>query len=172
MISLYWSDYNIFLNCPTKTHKKCMYTHSIQKLIIPKTWNSATLPLSYWAGVNEISVYTMQPWESMYWFLYMALVSYWQIGTRHVHHYTLINPCRTKLISGNMNIYLHFQYFFNIDHIWQHRTWSTMVQKMSWCLMAPRHFINQCWLIINEAPWHSSHSIFHRQGYMYQSLNR
>ena len=38
---------------------------------------------------------------------------------------------------------------------WQHRTWTTLVQAMVCCLMAPSHYLNQCWLTINEVLWHS-----------------
>ena len=41
------------------------------------------------------------------------------------------------------------------DAIWRHWTWSTLVQVMAWCLMAPSHYLNQCWLIISEVLWHS-----------------
>ena len=40
------------------------------------------------------------------------------------------------------------------DAIWRQRTWSTLVQVMACCLMAPSHYLNQCWLIISEVPWH------------------
>ena len=32
----------------------------------------------------------------------------------------------------------------------------TLDQAMACCLVAPRHCPNQCWLITNEVPWHSS----------------
>ena len=47
------------------------------------------------------------------------------------------------------------------DAIWGHRTWWTwwtLVQVMAWCLRAPSHDLNQCWLmmsIISEILWHS-----------------
>ena len=34
--------------------------------------------------------------------------------------------------------------------IWRHRSQSTIAQVMACCLMAPSHYLNQCWLIINE----------------------
>ena len=34
------------------------------------------------------------------------------------------------------------------DAIWQQRTGSTLAQVMACCLMAPSHYLNQCWLII------------------------
>ena len=33
--------------------------------------------------------------------------------------------------------------------MWCGRFWSTLVQVMAWCLMAPSHYLNQCWLIVN-----------------------
>ena len=44
------------------------------------------------------------------------------------------------------------------DTIWQHRSASTLAQVMACCLMAPSHYLNQCWLLINEVLWHSSES--------------
>ena len=40
------------------------------------------------------------------------------------------------------------------DTKWQHRFWSTVAQVIAWCLMAPSHFLNQCWLI-NGVLWQS-----------------
>ena len=36
------------------------------------------------------------------------------------------------------------------DAIWWHRSGSTLAQVMPCCLMAPSHYLNQCWLIISE----------------------
>ena len=36
------------------------------------------------------------------------------------------------------------------DAIWWHRTGSTLDQVMAWCLTAPSHYLNQCWLIISK----------------------
>ena len=40
------------------------------------------------------------------------------------------------------------------DAIWWHGTRSTLAQVMACCLTAPSHYLNQCWLIIGEVPWH------------------
>ena len=45
------------------------------------------------------------------------------------------------------------------DAIWRHRSGSTLVQVMAWCLMAPSHYLNQCWLIISKVLWHLSEGI-------------
>ena len=55
------------------------------------------------------------------------------------------------------------------DAIWRHGTMSTLAQVMACCLMAPSHYINQCWLIINEDPWHSSQGIILRR---YEDTNQ
>ena len=53
----------------------------------------------------------------------------------------------------------HGQYFVNSlwpsDVIWRHRSGSLFAQVMACCLTAPSHYLNQCWLIINEIPWRS-----------------
>ena len=49
------------------------------------------------------------------------------------------------------------------------RSWSTLVQVMARCLTAPSHYLNQCWLIIDEGPWHSSQGIILRQ---YEDTNQ
>ena len=45
---------------------------------------------------------------------------------------------------------------------WRHGTRSTLAQVMAWCLTAPSHYLNQCWLIIGEVPRHSSQGIILR----------
>ena len=37
---------------------------------------------------------------------------------------------------------------------------STLTQIMACCLMAPSHYLNQCWLIITKFQWHSSEGNF------------
>ena len=43
--------------------------------------------------------------------------------------------------------------------IWRHRTWSTLIQAMACCQRARIHYLEQCWLIINDAMWHSHLSL-------------
>ena len=31
------------------------------------------------------------------------------------------------------------------DAVWRHRSGSTLAQVMAWCLIAPSHYLNQCW---------------------------
>ena len=41
------------------------------------------------------------------------------------------------------------------DVIWWQGSRSTLAQVMAWCLTAPSHYPNQCWLIIIEVQWYS-----------------
>ena len=41
------------------------------------------------------------------------------------------------------------------DTIRRQGTESTLAQVMACCLMAPSHYVNQCWLIISKVLWHS-----------------
>ena len=41
-------------------------------------------------------------------------------------------------------------------HLWWQRSGSTLLQVMACCLMAPSHYLNQCWLLINEVLWYAS----------------
>ena len=40
------------------------------------------------------------------------------------------------------------------DAIWRYWSGSTLAQIMACCLTAPSHYLNQCWLLISEVPWH------------------
>ena len=46
------------------------------------------------------------------------------------------------------------------DTKWQQISRSTLVQVMAWCLTAPSHYLNQCWLIIKCVLQHSRESNF------------
>ena len=46
------------------------------------------------------------------------------------------------------------------DAIWRHRSGSTLSQVMACCLMAPSHYLNQCWLIFSKVQWHASEGSF------------
>ena len=46
------------------------------------------------------------------------------------------------------------------DTIWRRRSRSTPAQAMACCLMAPSHYLNQCWLIISKVLRHSPEGNF------------
>ena len=49
------------------------------------------------------------------------------------------------------------------DAIRRQGTESTLAHIMACCLMAPSHYLNQCWLIISKVLWHSSEGIIMRR---------
>ena len=55
-----------------------------------------------------------------------------------------------------------FNLLWQSDVIWRHTFGSALVQVMTFCLMAPRYYLNPCWLLINEFFWHSAESNFTR----------
>ena len=48
------------------------------------------------------------------------------------------------------------------DAMWRHRHGSTLAQVMACCLMAPSHYLNQCWLLISKVQSNSSVDNFTR----------
>ena len=58
------------------------------------------------------------------------------------------------------------------DAIWQHRTGSTLAQVMACCLIAPCHYLIQCWLIISDGPCHSSDDVIIRGSKDGNQLNK
>ena len=49
-----------------------------------------------------------------------------------------------------------------LNVIWWHRSGTTLAQVLTWCLIAPSHYLNQCWLTFKPAPWHAPESNFAR----------
>ena len=64
-------------------------------------------------------------------------------GLLHRDLYMVIHGARGKTTL--------YDYMFNTlrpsDAIWRHRSGSTLAQAMACCLTAPKHYLNQCWLI-------------------------
>ena len=46
--------------------------------------------------------------------------------------------------------------------MWWQTSGSTLAQVMACYLLAPSHFLNQCWLVISEVQWHSYENNFTR----------
>ena len=57
-------------------------------------------------------------------------------------------------------------------YIWCHRSGSTLVQVMAYCLTAPSHYLNECWLINHlYGPVTFIWEWFHKEYHSHQSLN-
>ena len=55
----------------------------------------------------------------------------------------------------NMNSRPLFHSLWPNDTFWWHRSGSALAQVMTWCLTAPCHYLNHCWIIISEVLSHS-----------------
>ena len=75
----------------------------------------------------------------------------------------LITNCSwpMHLWHGSENSYL-VNSLWSSDNSWWHRSVSTLAKVMACCLMAPSHYLNQSWLLINEVLWHSPGSNFEK----------
>ena len=51
------------------------------------------------------------------------------------------------------------------NSIWRHTSGLTLAQVMAWCLTAPSHYLNQCWLTIKDILWHSPKSYLTRSAH-------
>ena len=91
----------------------------------------------------------------------------------HVHIYIRKSSIIPLVCHGNQyiaqcgNCISHNQVWWSLvnslwpsDTVWLHRSGSTLAQVMACCLMAPSHYLNQCWLMISEVLWHSPDSNF------------
>ena len=68
------------------------------------------------------------------------------------------------------NVYLWGRYFtanllnslWPSGAIWRHKSKWTLTRVKAWCLTAPSHQLNQCWLIISEVQWYPADGNFIR----------
>ena len=60
-----------------------------------------------------------------------------------------VNPSKTWIMPKRLS-----------DIIWWHRSGSPLAQVIVYCLMAPSHYLNECWHLISEVLWHSPESNF------------
>ena len=94
---------------------------------------------------------------------------FWSLGRRGYFKHFKRRSCNCyavyTIISYITTIYWEYEPMFihslwPSDTIFWHRSGSTWVQVMACCLTAPSHYLNQCWLIISKALWHSSEGNF------------
>ena len=83
-------------------------------------------------------------------------------------HYILRNVSR-EWLETNLHYIMVVEWYFSLQRInspWPsdairwHTSGSTLAQVMACCLLAPSHYLSQCWLIISKVQWHLSESNF------------
>ena len=74
----------------------------------------------------------------------------------HMIIWTLFNGI-IAVVAGLLAFPLHCATGdLNVDSLWpgdatsRHRSGSTLAQVMACCLLAPSHYLNQCWLVISR----------------------
>ena len=73
---------------------------------------------------------------------------WWTMKVFQIHCYMYLHACLWALACSLNSLRPS-------DTIWWQWTGSTLAQVMAWCLTAPSHYLNQCWLIIHKVQSHS-----------------
>ena len=104
--------------------------------------------------------------------LLICLLQYIQVNWSHEFTKNWRNSHKIKAEPHHVHIFwdilvlcniviLYAYYAAWVDSLWPSdalmasQNVVTLVQVMACCLMAPSHYLNQCWLIISEVLWHS-----------------
>ena len=72
--------------------------------------------------------------------------------------------------SGQVSKNVSFNSLWPSDANWWQRFGSTLAQVMACCLVAPSHYLNQCWFIISEVQRHGTWKKFRERCPNHQSL--
>ena len=86
--------------------------------------------------------------------------------SQQIKHLVFLVSHASFEISGSIKITFYVcnvNSLWPCDAIWRQGTESTLAQVMACCLMAPSHYLNQCWLIISKVLCNSSEGIIMRR---------
>ena len=117
----------------------------IYALTVSQLWNFKAI-----TGKYNFFILLNLIWNSCLCTLFFFQTLTWQI----IEH--LWCTCETFLVWKSCDVFFEVNSLGPSDTIWHWRSWSTLVQVMACCLMAPSHYLNQCWLINSKVLWHSS----------------
>ena len=74
---------------------------------------------------------------------------------QHISPETEILPIWRNFVTGFQNGNFRCCHWLTF---YQHRSGSSLVQAMAWCLTVPSHLLHQCWFLIKEVAWYSQES--------------
>ena len=137
-----------------------------------------TEPSIHWAHIEGTQCLVPQPVRHQIHWQAAALnqqppVTVWQTGLalhrgiKHCHNEKMNSTITMEETSSDISQHLLTGFwvilcstiwlnsFWPRDTIRRQRSGSTLAQVMAWCLTAPSHYLNQCWLIVSEIQWHS-----------------
>ena len=78
------------------------------------------------------------------------------VSTVYIIKYSMAH-CNIKTVFSGIGIPLRPS-----NAIWRQKSGWTLAQVMACCLMAPSHYLNQCWFMVGKVEWHSSKGKFTR----------
>ena len=116
------------------------------KLILLKTfvfvcWSKFCHWFRLWPGTEQKTSHYRKHWWSSCTHAYMHCIQ----CVKHLHIWWWAN-------IGGMFVWAVLN-LWPSDVIRWHRSGSTLAQVMACCLMAPSHYLDQCWLVINMVLW-------------------
>ena len=102
-----------------------------------------TLVCVKWLSLKDLLKYLMsKTWSSVY----LQMEQCWQLSLACFLHIPMV-----------------IDSLWPSDVTWRHRFGSTLAEVMAWCLTAPSHYMNKCWLIISKVLCQSSNGIIIRK---------
>ena len=113
----------------------------------------ALLPCTCVGHTNGYSIYMIN-WVGTAW--YSMHVSKKTIGQSRYGYLKCIDWVGIILHNYFKSIHLpEINSLWTNDAIRWHSSGWTLALVMAWCLTAPSHYLNQCWLIISKVLWYS-----------------
>ena len=118
------------------------------------------LCLCYCSICRFIMTISILSWLEVPYLIEVPLSVYQWLNARLRH----LQSCNKSSIWSILSIPSLIQALLNSlwpsDTIWRQRSGSTLAQVMACCLMAPSHYLNQCWHISSKVEWRSSNGKF------------
>ena len=111
--------------------------------MVPGTWG--IIQKMYSASV----VYHIQSIYK-YSYSYVSIYTYAEFYPKYAHCRTCLVQSLAPVPTASCPTCFYYQLIAVYDDTWWHRSGSTLSQVMVWSLVAPSHYLDQCWLIIDR----------------------
>ena len=164
--------------CDRPSNRAQIISKSMKSYIFPSVWPwnliddrqmDRTIQRAVWSQLKilNIELLTYMNWrcELLVWSKGFTFPSCWYPNISRI--YSWVSSTTAGIYQSSLHKCMFFPYHSahslgSGDAIWWQRSGTTLAQVMAWCLTAPSHYLNQCWLIISKVQWHSSDGNFIR----------